>query len=351
MRVVHKTTLVVILIMTYRSSAQQLDKNKTYFLSAIGFWNVENLYDTINDPRKNDDEFTPAGSNAWNAQRYQTKIEHLAETIGKMATEVTPDGLALLGLCEVENKNVVQDLVNSPALKTRQYRVVHFEGPDARGIDPALLYNPAYFKVTRSLTYRVKLPVDSMHKTRHILVVGGLFLGEPVTVLVNHWPSRRSGELASRQNRYAAARVARHIADSAMATQLKPKLIIMGDLNDDPVDGSVKEVIGTYGDMSLPTDGKFFNPMEKLHADGIGTLAYKDNWNLFDQVLLNTSWITGDHAHWQYHAVRVFNKPFLKNVSGRFKGYPFRTYSGSKYTGGYSDHFPVYIIVVKEKVP
>jgi predicted extracellular nuclease len=349
MRLVLKSALTCFFLLSYQASAQELDKNKSYFLSAIGFWNVENLYDTINDPWKNDEEFTPGGANAWNGQRYHAKIEHLAEAISKMAIDVTPDGLALLGLCEVENKNVVQDLVNSPALKNRQYKVVHLEGPDARGIDPAFVYNPAYFKVTRSQAYRVKLTVDSMHKTRNILVVNGLFLGEPVTVLVNHWPSRRSGEVISRQNRQDAATMVRHIADSLMAKHPKNKMIIMGDLNDDPVDESVKKTIGTYGTISMPEEGKFFNPMEQLYKDGIGTLAYKDNWNLFDQVLLSKAWVPRVYDSWQYYTVRVFNKSFLKNASGRFKGYPFRTYSGSKYTGGYSDHFPVYIIIAKEK--
>src|SRR6218665_1214980 len=347
MRLTNKTLVAFALLLALSVPAQELDKSKSYFLSAIGFWNVENLYDTINDPWKNDEEFTPGGTNAWNSQRYSAKIEHLAEVISKMATDVTPDGLALMGLCEVENKNVVQDLVSSPLLKSRQYRVVHIEGPDARGIDPALVYNPDYFKVSRSLAYKVRLP-DSAHKTRSILVVSGVFLGEPVVVLVNHWPSRRSGELASMQNRRAAALVARRIADSVMAKQPKIRLILMGDLNDDPVDESVKKTIGTYGDMAKAEEGKLFNPMEKLHADGIGTLAYKDNWNLFDQVLLSKAWLPGNYESWQYYAVRVFNKPFLKNASGRFKGYPFRTYSGSKYTGGYSDHFPVYIIIAKE---
>jgi hypothetical protein len=348
MSLVQKTALAFIFLLSDPVFAQQLDKTKAYFLSAIGFWNVENLYDTLNDPWKNDEEFTPGGSNAWNGQRYRAKIEHLADVISKMATDVTPDGLTLLGLCEVENKKVVQDLVNSPALKNRQYKVIHIEGPDARGIDPAFVYNPAYFKITKSVAYRVRLP-DSTHTTRSILVVSGFFLGEPVTILVNHWPSRRSGEVSSRQNRQAAAIIVRHITDSVRAKHPKNKVIIMGDLNDDPVDESVKKTIGTYGNMAMPEEGKFFNPMEQLYKEGIGTLAYKDNWNLFDQVLLNNAWIPGAYESLQYYTVRVFNKQFLKNASGKFKGYPFRTYSGSKYTGGYSDHFPVYIIIAKEK--
>ncbi len=329
--------------------AQQLDKNKNYFLSAIGFWNVENLYDTLNDQWKNDEEFTPAGANAWNGERYRTKIEHLADALSQMAVDVTPDGLAIFGLCEVENKSVVQDLVRSPKLKARNYRFVHIEGPDARGIDPSFVYNPAYFQVKKSCAYPVKLVTDSMHKTRDILLVSGSFLGEALTVLVNHWPSRRGGEDESRVNRNAAAKALRRITDSITASNPAMKILLMGDFNDDPVNESMKLVVGTYSDLSKMEKGKLFNPMEKLFAEGIGTLAWHDNWNLFDQILLNQLFVPDNYGTWQYYAVRVFNKHFLKNVLGKFKGYPYRSYTGPRYTGGYSDHFPVYIVLAKEK--
>ncbi|MGZ4090548.1 MAG: endonuclease/exonuclease/phosphatase family protein [Bacteroidia bacterium] len=328
--------------------AQKLQKDKHYYLAAIGFWNVENLYDTLNDQWKNDEDFTPAGTNAWNGEKYRKKIEHLAEVISQMATDITPDGLAILGMCEIENKSVVQDLVNSPKLKKRNYKIVHIEGPDARGVDPSFIYNPVYFKVTKSLSYHVPYVSDTAHKTRDILVVSGSFVGEPLTVLVNHWPSRRGGELISRPNRNAAAKVARHIADSITTADPKAKVIIMGDLNDDPVNVCVKEVIGTYSDEKKPVEGKYFNPMERKYKDGIGTLAWQDSWNLFDQIMLNKNWMQGNFESWQYHDVRIFNKEFLKSDFGNFKGYPFRTYSGGTYTAGYSDHFPVFITIAKE---
>lgn len=331
------------------AKAQKLRKDKNYFVSAIGFWNVENLYDTLNDVWKNDEEFTPSGTNAWTGSRYWTKIDHLAEVISQMATDVTPDGLAILGLCEIENKNVVQDLVNNPRLKKRNYQIVHIEGPDARGVDPSFIYNPTYFKVTKSVAYKVTLVTDSSHKTRDILVVSGLFNGEPMSILVNHWPSRRGGELASRPNRNAAAKMARHIADSIYKADPNVKIAIMGDLNDDPTNECVKKHIGTYGDVKDAVAGDYFNPMEKLFASGIGTLAWKDSWNLFDQILLNKPFLTGEYMSWNYYSVRVFNKAYLKSDHGNFKGYPFRTYSGGSYTAGYSDHFPVFIVIAKEK--
>ena len=331
-------------------NAQKLEKNKNYFLSALGFWNVENLYDTLNDQWKNDEDFTPSGTNAWSGPRYRTKIDHLADVISQMATDVTPDGLAILGLCEIENKSVVKDLVNSPRLKKRNYQIVHIEGPDARGVDPSFIYNPTYFKVTKAISYHVTYVTDTAHKTRDILVVSGSFLGEPLTVLVNHWPSRRGGEMASRPNRNAAAKVARHIADSITYDNPNAKIAIMGDFNDDPVNVCIKDVIKTYNSIPKAKDDEFYNPMEKLYDDGIGSLAWQDSWNLFDQIMLNKPWLPKNYEGWQYYAVRIFNKAFLKSDFGNYKGYPFRTYSGGAYTAGYSDHFPVYVVIAKENI-
>lgn len=342
---------VIVFLMLFYASAfcQKLQGKQDYFISAIGFWNVENLYDTLNDPWKNDEDFTPEGLNSWTGERYLTKIDHLATVISQIATDITPDGLALLGLCEIENKTVVKDLLASPRLKKRNYQFVHIEGPDARGVDPAFVYNPLYFKVTKAVAYRVKLVVDSAHKTRDILVVSGLFVGESVTVLVNHWPSRRGGELLSRANRNVAANIAKHIADSVTAQTPSAKIIIMGDLNDDPVNESVKKHIGTFASLDKPKEGLYFNPMEKLYKEGTGTLAWQDSWNLFDQIILNKNWIPDNYDTWQYYAVRVFNKEYLKSDFGNFKGYPFRTYSSGVYTGGYSDHFASYIIIARQK--
>ena len=329
--------------------AQKLAKGRDYYISAIGFWNVENLYDTLNDKWKNDEDFTPDGINQWTGRRYWTKIDRLSTVIGQIATDITPDGLAILGLCEIENKSVVQDLVNSPHLKKRNYQFVHIEGPDIRGVDPALIYNPVYFKVKKAVSYHVRLVTDSTHKTRDILVVSGLFSGEPLTVLVNHWPSRRGGEMLSRANRNGAAKLARHIADSVTTADPKAKVLIMGDLNDDPVNECVKKYIGTYSDFKDAKDNLYFNPMEKPYKEGIGTLAWQDSWNLFDQIMLNKNWIPGLYETWQYYGVRIYNKDFLKADHGNFKGYPFRTYSGGSYTGGYSDHFASYILIAKLK--
>lgn len=331
------------------TQSQTLKKDKNYYVSAIGFWNVENLYDTLNDPKKIDEEFLPDGVNAWSGKRYWEKIDHLAKVISEMGTDATPEGLSILGLCEIENKNCLDDLVKDPKLKARNYQTILVEGPDARGVDPGLIYNPKHFKVTNVVTYAVTLPTDSGHKTRDQLVVSGSFFGEPLTIVVNHWPSRRGGELASRPNRIAAAKVARRIADSI--TKLNPanKVILMGDLNDDPPNESVKKTIRTYGKLDKAQGDMYYNPMEPLYKDGIGTLAWQDSWNLFDQTLLSYSLIPDGYKSFQFYKAFVFNKPYLKSDFGNFKGYPFRTYSGGAYTAGYSDHFPVFILLVKER--
>lgn len=344
-----KAFILLIVFISTRHFSQQLEKGKTYYMAAIGFWNVENLYDTLNDKWKNDEDFTPEGLNAWTGPRYRTKIDHLSEVIAQMGTDVNPEGLAILGLCEIENKEVVQDLIKAPRLKKRNYQFVHIEGPDSRGVDPSFIYNPRYFSVRKAVAYRVKLVTDSTHKTRDILVVSGLFDGEPLTVLVNHWPSRRGGEMLSRPNRNVAAKIARRIADSVTLADPKAKVLIMGDLNDDPANESVKKNIGTYADLKFASKDSYFNPMEKPYKEGIGTLAWQDSWNLFDQIMLSYNWIPGNYSSWQYYTVRIFNKAFLKSDHGNFKGYPFRTYSSGAYTGGYSDHFPSLIIVAKEK--
>jgi hypothetical protein len=346
---IHFKFLSLLLLLVTSLSAQNLEKGKQYQISALGFWNVENLYDTINDPAKLDEEFLPEGLNAWTGDRYWTKIDHLSRVISEMGTDVTPDGLAIIGLCEIENKNVLKDLVAAPKLKARNYQIVHFEGPDARGVDPALLYNPNYFKLTKAVAYRFTLVTDSAHKTRDQLVVSGLFSGEPMTIIVNHWPSRRGGEEASRPNRIAAAKLVRHIADSISRGNPDTKIVIMGDLNDDPTNESVKKHLNTYGDISQNYSDKYFNAMEPLFKKGIGSLAWQDAWNLFDQIIVNKPMIPGGYKSFQFYRAFVYNKSYLCSDFGNFKGYPFRTYSGGSYTAGYSDHFPVYMLIVRAK--
>lgn len=324
-------------------------QSRSYKVAAVGFYNVENLFDTINNPLTNDEDFQPDGSYRYNTAVYVEKQANMARVIADMGTELSPDGVAILGLAEVENRKVLEDLVQQKALASRAYQIVHFDSPDPRGIDVALIYQSKYYKVTGART----VPMTAYEEdgeargTRDILLVSGLLDGDPVHVLVNHWPSRRGGEAATRPLRNAAALVCKNVADSITAADPKAKIFIMGDLNDDPVSPSVRQVLQAKANKEDAPDRGFFNPFYDFYRKGIGTLAYQDSWNLFDQIILSQSLVNTKIGGYQYYQARVFNPPYLYQNTGHFKGYPHRTYSGSTYIGGYSDHFPTLVYLVK----
>lgn len=346
----NKLIFASLLLLTHISFAQNsLPKDKEFYTAVIGFYNLENLYDTINDPNKNDEEFLPNGSNEWTGKRYIEKLDHMARVISEIGTEANPDGLAILGMCEVENKSVLEDLVKQEKLKGRNYGIVHYDSPDLRGVDVGLIYQPKYFKVTNSKSYRLTIPGKTDFFTRDQLVVSGLLDGEMIHVIVGHWPSRRGGEKRSEANRIEAAKLSRHIVDSIYTIDENAKVIVMGDLNDDPTNKSIQKFLNATGDKSAVTGNKLYNPMYDLHMKGIGTLAHRDVWGIFDQTILTPEWIKNDYSSFRFYIAKVYNKPYLMQKDGNFEGYPFRTYSGGVYTAGYSDHFAVYSIFVKEK--
>ncbi|MBN2637912.1 MAG: endonuclease/exonuclease/phosphatase family protein [Bacteroidales bacterium] len=314
----------------------------------MGFYNQENLFDTINDPKINDEEFLPDGTNRWNTAKYEHKLKHMSEAISKVGLSFNPDGLAVLGISEIENKKVIEDLVSQPALKDRNYQIVHYNSPDRRGVDVALIYNPKYLKVLH--TKSVRLHVEGMphFRTRDQLVVEGSLLGENIYFIVNHWPSRYGGEKRSRPLRDAAAALTRHIADSIMAMNPKAKIIAMGDLNDNPNNESVLKIMRAVGNERDMKGNDFYNPMFKLYKSGIGTTAWRDTWSLFDQMLLSPGLLSKNYSTWEFFKVEVFNKPFLLQKDGKYKGYPFRSFAGGAWQGGYSDHFPVFVVLIRE---
>lgn len=317
----------------------------------IGFYNLENLFDTLDTPGVRDEEFTPAGSKRWGTEKYRKKLENLSEVIALLGTEISTDGVAILGVSEIENKAVLEDLVRMPLLKKRNYRIVHYDSPDARGVDVALLYQPKYFQPAYTHSFRLTLPGDTAFKTRDQLLVSGKLLGEKIHFMVSHWPSRRGGQKRSAPKRNAAAALGRSVIDSLLKANPNAKVIYMGDLNDDPVDESVSEYLSASGKQEPVTGTKssavsLFNPMWKLYKKGIGTLAWRDNWNLFDQMILTPALLT-DRSGLRYFGVKVFNKSFLKQTTGKWQGYPFRTFAGSTWLGGYSDHFPVFVTLVR----
>jgi endonuclease/exonuclease/phosphatase family metal-dependent hydrolase len=321
--------------------------DKKFLAVCVAYYNVENLFDTINDPDRNDDEFTPEGTNRWISERYYEKLDRLAEVISKLGLELNPDGPVVIGLGEIENEEVVWDLARQERIKDRNYQVIHYRGRDRR-IDNAFMYNPRYFEVTN--TKAVPTIIEDMpdFRTRDHLVVSGLLLGEPMHFIVAHWPSRRGGEARSRPLRIAAADAARSIIDSLKAEDPNAKVIFMGDLNDDPTDISVRRHLDARGDKAKLKEGQLYNPFVEFARRGIGTLAWRDSWNLFDQIILTQSLLGDDYSTFKYHRAEVFNRPFLRQPSGRFQGYPYRSYGGGVYLGGYSDHFPAYVFLIRE---
>jgi hypothetical protein len=337
--------LTLLLLLPVATLAQQAHE-----VLAVCFYNFENLFHPEDDPQsRGDDDFTPEGAYHYTEAVYRQKLHNLAVAIKQIGTAMTPGGPALIGTAEIENARVLEDLVGQPKIRDRRYRFVHFDGPDHRGIDVALLYQPRYFRVLSA----VSLPVDISAyaakggKTRDILYVAGVLAGDTVHVLVNHWPSRRGGEAASAPLRAVAAGVARRVIDSLRRFQPDARVILMGDLNDDPVSPSVVRVLGASGDRSKVKDTGLYNPWVQFYRKGNGTLGHNDSWNLFDQIIISGSWLHRDPTRWRYYKAEVFNREFLKTPSGRYKGYPHRSFDGTRWINGYSDHFPTVIYLVR----
>jgi len=340
--------LSAILFLFFIASFAFGQSSKKEKVRCVAFYNLENLFDTINQPDVDDEEFTPAGKNGWDGKKYREKLTNMSDVISKIGVEVTPDGPAVMGLCEIENLTVLKDLVAQPSIKKRKYQIVHFNSPDKRGIDVALIYQPKYFKVTNSTSTRLLIEGDDNFFSRDQLVVSGIFDGEPMHFIVNHWPSRSGGQEKSEAKRIAAAQLSRHLVDSLLAINPKAKIMVMGDLNDDPSDVSVSKYLNTTNDKNAITGNQLFNPMADILKSGTGTLQYRDKWNLFDQIILSPAFFGENKNSYQFKEAHVFNKPFLIQQSGDYKGYPLRTFGGKEYLHGYSDHLPVMVLIIKK---
>lgn len=340
----------LLIILSLLISADSFSQKSDYEMSAIAFYNVENLFHPEHDEGKYDQDFTPDGSYRYTEAIYKKKLQNMAFALSQIAIEKVPQGSAVIGLAEVENEKVLVDLIAEPALKDRQLRFVHFESPDARGIDNALLYDPRYFKVLGAQALPVVLMENGKRSyTRDVLYVTGRLMQDTIHILVNHWPSRVGGEAASAWRRAVAAEVNKKVIDSL--TQLNPnaKVIMMGDLNDDPISPSMTKVLGAKGDKKTIKEGDIYNPWMSFYKKGIGTLGYGDSWNLFDQIVLTYGFLNPENKGWQYYKAEVFNKKFLITPFGRYKGYPHRSFSGTTWIDGYSDHFPTIIYLIKKK--
>ena len=340
------TSFLLFLIILGQAQAQETQ----YKVTCVGFYNLENLFDTKDDPATLDEEFTPDGTRRWTEEVYKDKLKNLSRVISELGTDLTPDGVAILGVSEIENRLVLEDLVKEPVIAGRHYQIVHFDSPDRRGIDVGLLYQPKYFKVTGSASLPLMIYGSDGERvyTRDILYVSGLLDGEPLHVLVNHWPSRRGGEAASQPFRNAAAQICKNVKDSLLLENPNAKVIVMGDLNDDPVSPSVKKILAAKGKEKDVFDGDFYNPMLTFFKQGYGTTAYRDAWSLFDQIIISEGLVEQPQAGYRFYKVAVHNKPYLIQRTGQYKGYPFRTFDFDNYIAGYSDHFAVYMYLVKE---
>ena len=319
-----------------------------YKVVNIGFYNLENLFDTLDTPGKLDEEFTPKGTKLYNTAMYTDKLTRLSTVISMLGKDVSPDGIAMLGVAEVENRKVLEDLVAQPLLKDMDLHIIHYESEDFRGIDVGLLYQPKYFTPISSKP--INLPIyNSEGKkiyTRQTLYAAGIMDGDTIHILVNHWPSRRGGS-ASEPLRMQGAAICKSVKDSILAVNPGAKVIVMGDLNDDPTDKSLVKSLNAKGSKKDLKADEMYNPYFDFYKKGIGTTAYQDAWSLFDQVIVSPGWVS-DQTGYHYYKARVFNEKFITEKSGKYKGYPQRTFSGDSYNSGYSDHFPVYISFVKK---
>ena len=289
-------------------------EKKTFKIHTVAFYNLENLFDTINDPTKNDE----------------------ASPIMEMKGDI---------------QEVYKKKVNDPLLLDKDYGIIHYNSPDRRGIDVGLFYQKRLFTPLYTSSHELVIFDDDSRErvyTRDQLLVSGKLEDEMIHIIVNHWPSRSGGEARSRPKRLAAAKLSKKIIDSLQTIDPYAKIIIMGDLNDDPTNASVKDVLKAEEEKEDVKMKGIYNPMENLFKMGLGSNAYRDSWSLFDQILVTQPLIEKDYSNFTFYKAGIFNKNYLVNKRGRWKGYPLRSFADGGFTDGFSDHFPVYIFLIKE---
>lgn len=344
---------------------------KKYNIHTVAFYNLENLFDTINGSN-NDEEWLPNGDQSWTSAKYKQKLHNLARVLSEIGTGENPNNSpTLIGCCEIENRGVLEDLVKEPLLINKDYGIVHFDSPDKRGIDVGFLYQKKHFKPTSFkniplLIYRNQMNFNAKDKdpteevvsekteaigkdervyTRDQLLVTGFLDGEEVNIIVNHWPSRSGGEKKSSPFREAAGRLNRQIMDSIFKINPNAKIITMGDLNDGSYNKSVKEGIGAKRKKEEVKQFGIYNPFEEMFYKGHSSLFYRDAGDIFDQIMVSEALIKPDYSSFRYWKAGIYNKPYMITKTGQYKGYPLRHGTNEI---GFSDHFPVYIYLIKE---
>ena len=319
-----------------------------------GVWNDESLAGKkVVRMQGGSEEFTPKSGKNYTYKIYKQKLENEAKVISEMGRAYTGTAPVVVGLIEVENRQVVEDLVKEPALAKYDYGVVHYNSYDYRGIDVAFIYQKRRFTPSKSWKKEVKVFGDNGNReyTRDILVLTGFLDNEKVAFFLNHWPSRSGGEARSYPRRAAAATVLKNEMDRLRAEDPSIKMLAMGDLNDDPVSPSVRKVLGSVGDPEQLSDkSPYYNLMTKMYKAGVATLGYRDAPNLFDQLIASKNLYSTEKlsAGYSLYKTEVYAPSYLKNSEGQWKGYPLRSWDGDRFTNGYSDHFPVFTVLQRE---
>jgi len=328
-----KNLFLTILIGIISTSIYAQDNSST-----IMFYNVENLFDTINDPLIRDDDFTPEGKKKWTTERYQKKLNDLAKVISSIDNESLP---SLVGFAEIENKVVLEDLIKTDYLNSQNYQIVHEESPDVRGIDVGLIYNPDDF--TYLSHQKIRIPLDTEYKVRDILYVKGiLYNKDTLHIFINHWKSRSGGQTETEPQRIQCAKTLRNSVDSILAINKEAKILIMGDLNDEPQDSSIFKTLkanNSYEQNSL------YNVMLKLSKEGFGSHNYRGHWNMLDNIIVSNNLVDSKDLDVSENTGHIFSAEWITYTNKNGNKSPNRTYGGSNYYGGYSDHYPVYVIL------
>lgn len=331
--------LIAGFIFAFHPEAEKKKKKNAF---RVMFYNVENLYDTDNDPAIDDEEFLPESESQWTKERLDAKLQNINSVVQAIGKERLPD---IIGFAEIENRKVLDYLLIKTKLGKDGYSIIHYDSPDKRGIDVGLIYRKDRFKFIKSNKYPVIFPGDMERPTRDILYVKGELPNKSsLHILVNHWPSRSGGQAETEPKRILAAQTAKRLCDSIQFNEKDANIILIGDFNDYPTDKSITEILGAKTDSSVLT-GKLFDLMGWQNGKGVGSHQYKGDWGFLDQIIVSESIIKGNaHIKTWFNQAKVFRPDFLIEKNEKFgTEQPKRTYAGKKYLGGYSDHLPVYV--------
>lgn len=301
------------------------------------------------------EDFTPKSNKHYGSKIYRQKLHNISKVISEMGTSYTGRAPAVAGLLEVENRQVIEDLIKEPALLKYNFGIIHYNSFDYRGVDVALIYQKRIFTPSYSYKKEIILFNDEGRReySRDILVVIGYLSNEKVAFFINHWPSRRGGEVTSAKKRNAAAATLKIEMDSLALKEPGIKMFAMGDFNDDPVDASLTKHLKATEDVNfLSEDNSYVNLMAPLYKKGVASLAYRDAPNLFDQIIVSKNLISAEvGATFSVLKAEIFAPDYLITSEGNYKGYPFRSWVGDTFTNGYSDHFPVFVVLQKAASP